>query len=164
MGMKFWVKSFFVLYLLFHFSCSHNRKNESPGSAVLGDVILAGSGYAHYHQYPDSGICYAGEVNFLNYNKMIAAVSPSIHSYFDEKMGERSYYVRVSLENSDHFVEVAAIDKGGVVTEDFNRREQHIMDLSEEAFDLLDIHGMGKAAGRLYVKWEIVEKGLRDSF
>lgn len=146
-----------MLFLLIT-ACSDTSGRVTEGKAESESVLLAGKGYVHYHQYPDSGTCYKGEVNFLNYDKMIAAVSPSIHTYFSEEMGMREYYVRVSLENQNHSVTVAAIDKGGVTTTDFNRREQHIMDISEEAFDLLDIDGAGKAAGRLYVTWEIFEK------
>ncbi len=145
-------------------SCSSepigNNSNgyNSGGDHNDGTTLLAGSGYVHYHLYPDSGICYKGEVNFQDYNKMIAAVSPSIHTFFGEKMGVKEYYVRVSLMDGSNSVVVAAIDKGGVETDNFFRREQHIMDISEEAFTLLDSDGSGKAAGRIYVNWEIFEK------
>ncbi len=148
-----------LFFLLCSLSCSDNRVSTANPIPCEGDpALLTGNGYVHYHQYPDSGTCYKGEVNFLDYDKMIAAVSSSIHSYFDENMGNKEYYVRVTLENNQESVIVAAIDKGGIRTDNFYAREQHIMDISEEAFTLLDYDGSGKAAGRLYVTWEIFER------
>ncbi len=124
----------------------------------LNGVLLKGNGYVYYHIYPDVGTCYRGEVDFREYDKMIAAVSSSIHSHFDNSLATRDFYVKVTAIETGESVVVAAIDKGGVKTNDFFKKEQHIMDISQEAFTKLDIDGAGYKAGRIYVTWEIFEK------
>lgn len=135
--------------------CSDSDSNKSE--ALSGESLLLGNGYVHYHIYPDVGTCYRGEVDFRLYDKMIAAVSSSIHAYFDNSLATRDLYVRVISDETGDTVVVAAIDKGGVQTEDFQKRDQHIMDISEEAFLKLDRTGSGMKAGRIYVRWEMFE-------
>ena len=52
-------------------------------------ILLQGAGYAHYHYYPDTGQAYCGmDIDFLSYEKRIAAVSPSIHAFFYDSLCE----------------------------------------------------------------------------
>lgn len=147
--------TFIISLLLLLLGCS-NSESEN-GMELSGDTLLSGNGYVHYHVYPDVGTCYRGEVDFRLYDKMIAAVSSSIHTYFDNSLATRDLYVRVISGETGDTVVVAAIDKGGVQTDDFQKREQHIMDISEEAFLKLDRTGSGVKAGRISVRWEMFE-------
>lgn len=134
--------------------CNGSLHGTGPGDT---HVELAGAGYVHYHLYPDTGQCYCGvEFDFTKYHKMIAAASESIHHHFGDSLCTRRKIAIVKSETTGKTVRVALVDKGGQPTDDFNAREQHIMDLSREAFDSLDADGAGVKAGRIYVIWEII--------
>ncbi len=131
-------------------ACSRSQSGPSA------TVVLAGRGYVHYHLYPDTGQCYCGiEYPFTIHGKMIAAASESIHARFGEKMCSQPKYANLTSQKTGRSIRVLIVDKGGQPTDDFGREEQHIMDISEEAFDALDSDGSGKPAGRIYVDWEI---------
>lgn len=117
---------------------------------------LSGRGYVHYHLYPDTGQCYCGiEYPFTVHAKMIAAASETIHSHFGEKLCSQRRFAILTSKSTGKRIRVLIVDKGGQPTDDLGRTEQHIMDISEEAFDALDADGSGKPAGRIYVDWEI---------
>jgi hypothetical protein len=117
---------------------------------------LSGRGYVHYHPYPDTGQCYCGSAyDFAAHGKRIAAASESIHRYFGDSLCERPRYAYVTSLRTGAAVRVLIVDKGGLPTNDFGRLEQHIMDLSVEAFRELDTDGEGYRTGRIYVDWEI---------
>ncbi|GEM_PF-5437217 len=110
----------------------------------------------HYHPYPDTGQCYCGiEYDFTANGKMIAAASESIHHHFKDKLCENRKFAWITSRSTGAKVRVMIVDKGGQPTDDFNRSEQHIMDLSLEAFKVLDPDGEGVRTGRIDVDWAI---------
>lgn len=134
---------------LFCSACFHSY---APGDTAE----LSGRGYVHYHLYPDTGQCYCGiAYPFTLHRKMIAAASESIHAHFGGDMCAHPKYVDLVSTRTGRSIRVLIVDKGGQPTDDFNREEQHIMDISAEAFDSLDVDGEGRFSGRLYVGWEI---------
>jgi hypothetical protein len=131
--------------------CSAHRDADVPGG-----LELSGRGYVHYHPYPDTGQCYCGAAyDFTVHRKMIAAASETIHHYFHDSLCENRKYAYLVSQSTGKSIRVLIVDKGGQPTDDFNRNEQHIMDISEEAFKALDVDGRGYQAGRIYVDWEI---------
>lgn len=123
-----------------------------PGSGGA----LSGHGYVHFRNYPDRGYGFCGwEVDYRAYNKMVAAVSESIHAYYGYALCAEPRYARVRSNSSGREVRVRIVDQGGASTGNFDRQEQHIMDLSEEAFRALDADGSGRHTGRIYVTWEV---------
>ncbi|MDB5103517.1 MAG: hypothetical protein JWP91_1206 [Fibrobacteres bacterium] len=134
-----------ILAALALLSCSRHHEPE-----------LSGAGFVHYHPYPDVGPCYcSGAYDFGAHGMMVAAASPSIHTHFGEKLCERRKYAWLTSRGTGKQVRVLIVDKGGQPTDDFNRSEQHIMDISIEAFKELDPDGAGMHSGRIYVDWEI---------
>lgn len=124
-----------------------------PGSGGEG---LSGRGYVHYRTYPDRGYGFCGwEVDYRGYNKMVAAVSESIHGYYGWSLCEEPRFARVRSITTGREVRVRIVDQGGASTGNFQRQEQHIMDLSVEAFHALDADGAGHHTGRIYVTWEV---------
>ena len=133
-------------------ACGKGKGSQIEATAAE----LSGRGYVHYHLYPDTGQCYCGvEYPFTVHAKMIAAASESIHSHFGEAMCSQRRFATLTSQKTGKSIRVLIVDKGGQPTDDFRREEQHIMDISEEAFDALDADGSGKPAGRIYVDWEI---------
>lgn len=131
--------------------CSEGR---SPSSGPKGE--LSGNGYVHYHPYPDTGQCYcAVEYDFTAHGKMVAAISPAVHAHYGERLCLDRKYAWITSVSTGKRIRVLIVDKGGVAQGDLTRPEQHIMDLSIEAFRALDIDGQGRHAGRIYVKWEL---------
>lgn len=129
----------------------HPRGGDSRGGGEL-----SGRGYVHYRSYPDRGHGYCGwEVDYRSYGKMLAAVSESIHSYYGYSLCERPRYAYVRSITSGREVRVRIVDQGGAWTGDFGRQDQHIMDLSVEAFRALDADGSGHHTGRIYVTWAL---------
>ena len=133
-------------------ACTFRTENQSSHA----EVELSGQGYVHYHLYPDVGQCYCGvEYDFTAEDKMVAAISESVHTRFGERLCQDRKYAYVTSLSTGKQVRVLVVDKGGMPTRDFSAREQHIMDLSEEAFKALDTDGNGYVTGRIYVKWEL---------
>lgn len=125
-----------------------------PGSGGSGG--LSGRGYVHYRSYPDRGYGFCGwEVDYLGYDKMVAAVSESIHSFYGYSLCDAPRFARVRSIDNGREVRVRIVDQGGAYTGNFQRQEQHIMDLSVEAFRALDADGSGQHTGRIYVTWDV---------
>ncbi len=118
---------------------------------------LSGRGFVHYHPYPAVGQCScSSEYDFAAHGMMVAAANESIHKALGNDLCANRRYALVSSRSTGRQVRVMIVDQGGQPTDDFNRLEQHSMDLSIEAFDALDPDGKGKHAGRIYVDWTII--------
>jgi hypothetical protein len=134
-------------------SCSTRHGSET----AAGNARLSGRGYVHYHPYPAVGQCYCGvEYDFAAHDMMVAAATETIHHYYSDSLCSNRKYAWLTARDTGKRIRVLIVDKGGQPTDDFNRSEQHIMDISEAAFSLLDTDGKGLHAGRIYVDWEIV--------
>jgi hypothetical protein len=119
---------------------------------------LTGRGYVHYHLYPDTGQCYCGVgFDFTRYGKMVAAAPETLLAYFGDDVCVRPLQVDLVSESTGKRVRVTVVDKGGQAEGNFDLRERHIMDLSAEAFRVLDADGEGMKAGRIYVTWEATQ-------
>lgn len=146
--------AFLLLPALILLGCSDGRSPSAgpPGSA--GE--LSGNGFVHYHPYPDTGQCYcAAAYDFTAHGKMVAAISPAVHAHYGERLCLERKYAWITSVSTGKRIRVLIVDKGGVADGDLTRPEQHIMDLSIESFQALDIDGRGRHAGRIYVKWEL---------
>jgi len=134
------------------------KKNEMVNIADTQDKtpIIEGKGYCHYHIYPNTGqtLCAIND-DLSIYNKKIAASSPSIHDYFNNTLCDSLKYLYVTAVSTGKTVKVAIRDKGGIATNDFSVTEQHIMDISQEAFTELDIDSVGYQTGRIYIDWYV---------
>lgn len=136
---------------------------DSSGLSGRGVVELSGQGYVHYHLYPEIGQCYCGvEYDFGARDMMVAAISESVHSYYGERLCQDRKYAHVTSLSTGARVRVLIVDKGGMPIRDYALGEQHIMDLSQEAFRALDVDGNGYVTGRIYVKWELAPADLSD--
>lgn len=135
-------------------ACNHPA---DQGMGPQGDGgALSGRGYVHYHPYPDTGQCAcASAYPFTDFAKMIAAASPAIHAHYGNDLCTHPTWAVLTSRASGKRIRVRIVDEGGTATPPFDRLEQHVMDLSIEAFDALDSAGAGKFAGRIYVDWEI---------
>ena len=140
-------------------ACDHptGRDGGAQGPGIYGQgAALAGRGYVHYHPYPDTGVCACSAAYpFTIHAKMIAAASPAIHAWFGNDLCTHPTWAVITSRSSGKRVRVRIVDEGGTATPPFDRLEQHVMDLSIEAFDALDSAGAGKFAGRIYVDWEM---------
>lgn len=138
-------------------ACHFHPETGSSGTVPE----LSGNGYVHYHMYPEIGQCYCGvEYDFAARDMMVAAISESVHSYYGERLCQDRKYAYITSLSTGTRVRVLVVDKGGVPTLDFSRSEQHIMDLSREAFRALDSDGNGYVTGRIYVRWELAPADL----
>jgi hypothetical protein len=151
-GMRYTV---FLGFCLFLCLCLSGCMPPEPPYGRDGGELF-GRGYVHYRSYPDRGHGYCGwEEDYRSYGKMVAAVSESIHDYYRHSLCGSPRYAYVRSVTTGREVRVRIVDQGGVWTNDFGRQEQHIMDLSEEAFRALDVDGSGHHTGRIYVTWEL---------